>query len=183
MIRLISLYEKDVKSINSYKCFKKFKVEKSQLISFVESWQKYWNYDKYTFSKILYKTRKRIIYSVCLWLCVGICCITIIWERSHSGRGFICRMSKTLHPISYSIGDKLIIISAIALIITFIISKIANRKYYKEMTTNISFDTYKDHIRYIKNKLKETPWQEVNLNLKRMKDAGVEFPAGYNFKV
>jgi len=184
LIRLLSEYENGLYEVKSYKSFKKFRVEKAQLILFIDKWQNCWNYDKCLFYNIAYKTRKRLIYNICFWLCAGICCITYIWERSHSGyRGFGRRMSKTLHPISYSIGDKLIVISAIAVIVVFIVWKIDNRIYQKELATKTSFDTYKKHIPYLKRKLKETPWQEVNTILKKMKDDGVEFPIGYNFKV
>lgn len=189
LIRLLSNYEKELDKINSYRSFKKFGEEKTQLILFIDKWQKCRYYDKYLFANIAYKTRKRIIYNICFWLCAGICFITYAWGWSHSGPGgrgniFGTYMSKTLHPISYSIGYKLYLISAIAVIVTYLVYKIDNRKYQKELSTKISFDTYKDHIRYnMKRKLKETPWQEVNAILKKMKDDGGEFPKGYNFNV
>jgi hypothetical protein len=31
--------------------------------------------------------------------------------------------------------------------------------------------------------LKAIPWQDVDSTLRKMKDAGIEFPVGYNFKV
>ena len=167
--------------INSYRDFKKFRVEKAQLISFIDNWQKsQYNY-KYLFTNIAYKSRKRIIYQTCFWLCIGICFLAAMWELSHyPSKSGGQHMSKTLHPISYSIGYKLNLISAIAAIVTYLVY----RKYQKELATKISFDTYKDHIRYnMKRKLKETHWQEVNTILKKMKDEGVEFPKGYNFNV
>lgn len=189
LIRLLSNYEKELDKINSYRSFKNFGKEKSQLILFIDNWQKCQHNDKYLFTNIAYKTRKRIIYNICFWLCVGICFITYIWAWSHSGPGpryniFGPYMSKALHPISYSIGYKLDLISVFAVIVTYLVYKVDNRKYQKELATQISFDTYKDLIHYyMKRKLKETPWQEVNAILKKMKDDGVEFPKGYNFNV
>ena len=187
LIRLLSNYEKELDKINSYRSFKKFGKGKTQLILFIDNWQKCQYNDKYLFTNIAYKTRKRIIYSVCFWLCIGICFITIAWGKSHlgpCGNIFGPYMSKTLHPISYSIGHKLELISAIAVIVTYLVYKIDDRKYQKELATKISFDTYKNHIRYnMKRKLKETPWQEVNAILKKMENEGVDFPKGYNFNV
>lgn len=185
LIRLLSNYEKELDKINSYRSFKKFKVEKAQLILFIDNWQKSQYNDKYLFTNIAYKSRKRIIYQTCFWLCIGICFLAAMWELSHyPSKSGGQHMSKTLHPISYSIGYKLNLISTIAAIVTYLVYKIDDRKYQKDLATQISFDTYKDLIQYyMKRKLKETPWQEVNAILKKMKDDGVEFPKGYNFNV
>lgn len=184
LIRLLSNYEKELDKINSYRSFKKFGKEKSQLILFIDNWQKCRHNEKYLFTNIAYKSRKRIIYQTCFWLCAGICFIAIVWRWSLTGGKYGPPMSKTLHPISYSIGHKLDLISAIAAVVTYLVYKVDNRKYQKELATKIRFDTYKDLIQYyMKRKLKETPWQEVNAILKKMKDDGVEFPEGYNFNV
>ncbi len=184
LIRLLSNYEKELDKINSYRSFKRFKVEKAQLILFIDNWQKSQYNDKYLFTNIAYKSRKRIIYQTCFWLCIGICFLAAMWELSHyPSKSGGQHMSKTLHPISYSIGYKLNLISAIAAVVTYLVYKIDNKIYQKELATKISFDTYKNHIRYIKYKLKEIPWQEVNAILKKMEDDGVEFPKGYNFNV
>ena len=70
---------------------------------------------------------------------------------------------------------KLLIISAIAIIVTLIV-----RRIYKK---RISFEQYKDHIQWLKWGIKRKPQEEVDLILKIMKEDGVAFPKGYNFKV
>lgn len=69
----------------------------------------------------------------------------------------------------------LLIISAIVIIITLIV-----RKIYKK---RISFEKYKDHIQCVKWGIKRKPQEEVDVILKIMKEDGIEFPKGYNFKV
>lgn len=67
------------------------------------------------------------------------------------------------------------IISAIAIIITLIV-----RKIYKK---RISFEKYKEHIQWVKWGIKRKTQDEVDMILIKMKDDGVEFPKGYNFKI
>lgn len=67
------------------------------------------------------------------------------------------------------------IISAIAIIITLIV-----RKIYKK---RISFEKHKDNIQWVKWRIKRMSQDEVDVILIKMKDDGVEFPKGYNFKI
>lgn len=67
------------------------------------------------------------------------------------------------------------IVSAIAIIITLIV-----RKIYKK---RISFEKYKEHIQWVKWGIKRKTQDEVDMILIKMKDDGVEFPKGYNFKI
>jgi len=69
----------------------------------------------------------------------------------------------------------LLIISAIAIIITLIVRRIYKRR--------ISFEKYKDHILWVKWGIKRKQQEEVDVILKIMKEDGIEFPKGYNFKV
>lgn len=179
--RLVSQFEKDIRAIKSYGDFKKYKAENSQMISFIDSCYIYLGYSKHPFSSITYGTRKVNFYKICFWLCVAICSPTLIWTTNvlglRWGHSWAHRdpLDYNTHRIAYKIMFILLIISAIAIIITLIVRKIYKRR--------IGFEKYKDHIQWVKWGIKRKPQEEVDVILKIMKEDGIEFPKGYNFKV
>ncbi len=179
--RLVSQFEKDIRAIKSYGDFKKYKAENSQMISFIDSCYIYLGYSKHPFSSITYGTRKVNFYKVCFWLCVVICILDVMWSASvldwfrYPRFGGRHPMDYNTHRIAYRIMYILRIISAIAIIITLIVRKIYKRR--------IGFEKYKDHIQWVKWGIKRKTQDEVDMILIKMKDDGVEFPKGYNFKI
>lgn len=184
LVKLLVLYKKEVNGIDSYNQFMDYKKNSYSLMRFIDKLSFLITNKNCTCESVEYKTSNSFVYSTCLYSCVALCLLTLLWIFSHSSRGHAGYvMSKQLHPISYRIEHILEIISIASIVLTFIVSKIDKRMIRKEKVSKISFETYKNNINYMIYKLKETPWQEVDKILKQMKAEGVEFPKGVNFKV
>lgn len=200
LIRLLSDYYKRIKNIKNYKDFEtsadattRF-VDAHVLTMYGEKSNGYLSIDVRDERKRYWNIRLSLFV---FWLLLLL--ITATWLDSNIEylvKDFLCDLfyydfswyrwrvpNSIRHHHSLQIGPKMLLCFIMLTIILKVISVIIRRKEKKYDANRVSLERYQGKVRHIKFMLKDLPWQEVDSVLRKMKDAGVKFPVGYNFKV
>lgn len=195
LIRILNVYYKSLNNIENSKNFKK--LINKDLISFVDAYAKiFWkNMSDGFISKNVQikkgKTNFKFQYG-CFLFWFLLLLVTMCWIDSiisglvndylhYDLERFV--PYKIRHSHSLQLLPRIIIFFVLFTIFLKILSAILKKIGSVKKHVLISFEVYKNNINYMIYKLKETPWQEVDKMLKQMKEEGVEFPKGVNFKV
>ena len=194
LIRLLSDYYKRIKNIKNYKDFEtsadattRF-VDAYVLTMYGEKSNGYLSIDVIDERKRYWHIRLSLFV---FWLLALL--ITSCWLDSNI-RGLVDDFFYTgsfdwyvpysiRHHHSLQIGPKMLLCFIMLTIILKVISVIIRRKEKKYDANRVSLERSQGNVRHIKFMLKDLPWQEVDSVLRKMKDTGVKFPVGYNFKV